>query len=715
MTSGTGGRHHFDDEATVSLPHGHRSRPGPTAAGEDLSALARRAAAPGVRWVASDGQTTVIPMLDANGNRRDGKPLDNIVRRRYRGDNPDADTDEIPVIPAELAGPRPTVTANPDEELTRLAAMLNVMRGDGLDATTVIPAIRLDGPGFDPYPETAMEVTTIIPAIRLDPASDEPVRTAKTSGVLRAGAMMAVATLVSRLTGFVAKLILIAAIGFSVVADSYNVANTLPNIVYELLIGGVLTSVAIPLLSRARRDPDGGIAYTNRLLTMTFVTLLVTTALAVLAAPYLIRLYISGNPETTNLVLATDFARLLLPQIMFYGLAALFAAILNTKERFAAGAWAPVVNNLVVIVVGIVLISIAGGIRDKNNSLVGVSSTQFLVLAIGTTAGIVLQAAVMIPALRRAGYRWQWRWGWDKRMSEASRLMGWALIYVVISQIGFIVTTRVASGGAVGAVTTYSFASLLFQLPYGVLGVSILTAMMPRMSRHAAAGDIEAVKDDASLANRLSIIVLTPVAAAMVVLSGAFGMLTASYGEADAADAARVGVTIAAFATGLVPLAVTLVQMRVFYAMKDGRTPTIINGVMVAVRIPLLLSCANLPADYLVAGLALSMSISYLVGTIVGEWWLRRRFGGMGTWPVFVTACKMVATSVIAGLVAWGTLKLLKLPLAGLGDALVQLAVAGVVGLVVLVFAAMVLRLAELTPLARKLGPFGRLLTPRRH
>ena len=202
---------------------------------------------------------------------------------------------------------------------------------------------------------------------------------------------------------------------------------------------------------------------------------------------------------------------------------------------------------------------------------------------------------MLLPSLHRSGYRFRWRWGGDPRMREAGALMIWAVVYVVISQIGYVVTTRIASGTDEGFLGLYNYASMLFQLPYGILGVSLLTAIMPRMSRHAADGRMEKVKTDMGVANRLSAVTLLPVSAAMIALAVPLAVITARYGAVTADDTAILAHTLAAFAIGLLPLAVTLVQMRVFYAMKDARTPTLINLIMVVVRVPILLACTHLP------------------------------------------------------------------------------------------------------------------------
>src|SRR6476469_5758806 len=225
--------------------------------------------------------------------------------------------------------------------------------------------------------------------------------------------------------------------------------------------------------------------------------------------------------------------------------------------------------------------------------------------------------------------------------------MLWAVAYVLVSQVGYIVVTNVASQNVEGGISLWAFASMLFQLPYGIIGVSILTAIMPRMSRHAAAGKFQEMKDDASLANRLSIVALTPIAAGIIVLAGALSIVVALYGAVSLEDTVILGSTLAALALGLVPFAVTLVQMRVFYAMKDARTPTLINAIMVGVRIPLLILCAGLDESLIIPGLAIATSISYLVGAIAGEIWLRSRYGRMGTRRTLITLAKMTAAGAL--------------------------------------------------------------------
>ena len=367
--------------------------------------------------------------------------------------------------------------------------------------------------------------------------------TSGTASLAKASGSMAVATLVSRVTGLASKLLLAYVIGLGVVNDSYTVANTLPNIVFELLLGGVLTSIVVPVLVRAQReDADGGLAYTQRLLTVAAVVLGLATAAAVAAAPLLTHLYLDGSTGRANLALATAFGYLLLPEIVFYGIGALFAAILNTRGVFGPPAWAPVLNNVVVIATLGLYTAMPGTISLDP---VRMGEAKLLVLGVGTTLGIVVQAAVLLPSLRRSGFTFRWRLGWDARLSAFGGLALWVVGYVLVSQVGYVVTTRVASGADAGSVAAYSYAWLLLQVPYGVLGVSLLTAIMPRMSRAAAAGDTAAVIGDLSLGERLSAVLLVPISALLTVLGGAAGVALFSLGSSSTADGQRLGETLA--------------------------------------------------------------------------------------------------------------------------------------------------------------------------
>jgi putative peptidoglycan lipid II flippase len=496
---------------------------------------------------------------------------------------------------------------------------------------------------------------------------------------------MAVATAASRLTGFLRSFAIAAAIGLGLVGDSYNTANTLPNIVYELLLGGVLTSVVIPLLVHAQeRDADHGEAYTQRLLSLATAALVVATTLAVLAAPLLTAVYVGADSPKAHLT--TVFAWLLLPEIFFYGLGAMFGAVLNTRNVYGAPAWAPVLNNLVVIGTAIVFVLLPGPARLLPNTI---TTTQVLVLGVGTTLGIFVQALVLLPALRRAGFRWRWRLDLrDARLGEAGGLALWVLGYVAVSQVGYVVVTRLANEVATAGrgYAVFTNASLLFQMPYGILGVSLLTALMPRLSRAAARGDRAGMVADLTLGSRLTALTLVPVTAGFLVLGPAIGIVIYAHGQTTADQARQVGVVLAASAFGLVPFAITMLQLRVFYAVKDARTPTLINVGMVAAKIVLAAFIpVLLPDRHVVLGLAIATSLSYLVGMVLGEVLLRRRFGALGTELVIQTAVRLAVLSLVGGLAAWGVLSLVTSRLGyGLAGSTVAVLLGSVAGLLAL-------------------------------
>ena len=450
--------------------------------------------------------------------------------------------------------------------------------------------------------------------------------TARRPSLARASGTMAVATITSRITGLAAKVLLAAVLGLGMVNDSYTVANTLPTVINELLLGGVLTSVAVPLLVRAQqRGPVEGEHYAQWMITTGGVLMAAATLVSVAAAPLLTALYL-GADTRANTELTTAFAYLLLPAILFYGLSALLSAVLNARHVFGPPAWAPVINNIVVIGTTALFAAMPGTISLHP---VRMGEPKLLVLGIGTALGIVAQSLVVATSLHRSGFRFRWRWGWDHRLGEFAALGGWVVLYTVISQVGMIVTTRVSGRGTEGSVATFTYAWLLSQVPYGVLGVSLLTALMPRISRAATDTDTTEFLAHLSLGTRMSSVLLMPISALMLIAGGPLATAMFSLGNsATAAD--RLGATIGASALGIVPFAITMLQLRAFYAMKDARTPTVINLVMVVFRAALCyLFLATTDPHDLVVSVALAMSLSFIVGALVGQLWLHARITGM--------------------------------------------------------------------------------------
>ena len=515
---------------------------------------------------------------------------------------------------------------------------------------------------------------------------------------------MAIATLISRITGFGWKVMLAWAAGIGVVNDSFTVANTLPNIVFELLFGGVLASVVIPLLVRAQDDRDGGLAYTQRLITMAMTLLAVGTAVAVALAPLFTRLYMDGSTGRANPELATAFAYLLLPEILFYGLFAILSAVLQAKHVFGPPAWAPVMNNLIVMAT-IGVYAVLPGEISLNPVRMG--DAKLLTLGIGVTLGIAVQALVLVPALRRIGFRFRWNWGLDERFREFGGLALWIVGYVAISQVGMVFTTRVLTAEAPGGAAIYANAWLLFQLPYGVIGVSLLTAIMPRLSRAAADGDTGKLIGDLSLASRLSTVLLVPLSAILTVAGSAIGVALFGYGNADVDNARRLGDALAFSAFGILPYALVMLQLRVFYAMKDARTPTLIMVVMTVVKIPLLYMCAGyLRPDDVVIGVLLVNSLTFVVGAVLGQMWLWVRLGRLQSMRVVRVIVQSVVAGVGGALAAFGVGLLIDLVLGSAGPTLVAWVEVVVLSLVtgVVAFALLtVFKVPELEPARQRI------------
>jgi len=531
-------------------------------------------------------------------------------------------------------------------------------------------------------------------------------------GILRTAGTMAVATLISRVTGLVRTMVLAAALGVGLVNDAYNTANTLPNILYELLLGGVLTSVVVPLLVHAQeRDRDGGTAYAQRLATIAVSGLIAVTAVAMLGAPLLTRIYnITGDAQQVHL--ANWLARLLLIEIVFYGMGAFAQAILNSRGVFGPPAWAPVLNNVVVIATGLLFVAASGPGRMTPATI---SPAQVWLLGIGTTLGIAVQALVLLPLLGKAGVPVRPRWGLrDTGLREAGGLGLWVLGYVAMNQVGVMVAMRVANAAGraheLGS-SAFAYASMLFQMPYGIIGVALLTALVPRMSRAASRHDLPGVVEHLSLGTRLVALGLLPVTAALMVLGPSLATLAFARGNTTWDQAVGIGNALVAGAFGLLPLAVTLLQLRVFYAMKDARTPTLIQIGTIAVRVPLLALLPVVVAPrHVVAGIMLITSLSYAVGWVIGQVALRRRFGNLRSRETLGPVARVALVSAVAGGIGWAVLRvtddLFGESMAGsLGRVLVGTVVVGATALAGLVVA----RVPELQgPLASVRARIGR-------
>ncbi len=474
---------------------------------------------------------------------------------------------------------------------------------------------------------------------------------------------MAFATLVSRITGFT-RIVLLAAILGAALSSAFSVANQLPNLVAALVLEATFTAIFVPVLARAEQDDfDGGASFVRRLVTLATTLLLITTALSVLAAPLLVRLMLGHDPRV-NQPLTTAFAYLLLPQVIFYGLSSVFMAILNTRNVFGPPAWAPVVNNVVAIATLGVYLAVPG---ELSVDPVQMGNTKLLVLGIGTTVGVFAQTTVLLAAIRRQRISLRPLWGVDARLKRFGAMAAAMVLYVLISQLGLVVGNRIASSAAASGPAIYNYTWLVLMLPFGMVGVTVLTVVMPRLSRNAAADDTGAVLADLSLATRMTLVILIPTVAFMTVGGPAMGSALFAYGHFGEIDAGYLGAAIALSAFTLIPYALVLLQLRVFYAREQPWTPIAVIVVITAVKVGASLFAPHLTGDReLVAGyLGLANGLGFLAGAIVGYFLLRRALrpprghlvGVREVHSILVT----VAASLLAALSAHVADRLLKL------------------------------------------------------
>jgi putative peptidoglycan lipid II flippase len=478
-------------------------------------------------------------------------------------------------------------------------------------------------------PTTPTTPTTSNGADSTDSTDAPKAEATKAVSAARGSAVMAVGSIVGRATGFARSAVVAAAVGtIGPTADGYAVGNALPTIVYMLLLGGALNAVFVPeLVKAAKEHGDGGAAYTDRLVTVCVVALLAITATAVWAAPAIVDAYTDyTGPQAA---MTTAFARYCLPQIFFLGLFTLLGQVLNARGRFGAMMWAPVLNNVVVMTVFGLYLALAMGGGDPRTADT-LTATETAVLGWGTTAGIAVQALALVPALRAARFRWRPRFGWrGSGLTRPLRSAGWLVLLVLANQAAYWVTTRLATtagldgGPGYGA---YNNAYALWVVPHGIITVSVVTALMPRMSAAAADGDTAAVRRDVSHALRVCASAVVPAACVLFALAQPVMALVFGYGKTSADDTAAMAGILMAFAPGLIALSGQYVLSRTFYALSDTRTPFLLNLVIVALNAGASLAAAHLlPARWAVTGMAAAYSLALCVGWAVTGRVLSRR------------------------------------------------------------------------------------------
>ncbi|GGX78579.1 murein biosynthesis integral membrane protein MurJ [Streptomyces fructofermentans] len=552
-------------------------------------------------------------------------------------------------------------------------------------------------------PESAPEP----PVAPVPPAAAATARKGgRASGLLKSSALMAAGTMVSRLTGFIRSALIVAALGVGVLGDTFQVAYQLPTMIYILTIGGGLNSVFVPQLVRAMKDDeDGGEAFANRLLTLVVVALGALTVLAVVAAPLLVRMLsapIAGDAPSNEV--AVTFARYFLPTIFFMGIHVVMGQILNARGRFGAMMWTPVLNNVVIIVTLGLFIWVYGTAETSGMDAITIPPEGERLLGIGVLLGLVVQSLAMIPYLRETGFRLRLRFDWKGHgLGKAAMLAKWTVLFVLANQAGAIVVTQLSTAAGKDSPVSgtgfaaYANAQLIWGLPQAIITVSLMAALLPRLSRSAHEGDNGAVRDDISQGLRTTAVAIVPIAFGFVALG--IPMCTLMFGSSGTSEATNMGFMLMAFGLGLIPYSVQYVVLRAFYAYEDTRTPFYNTVIVAAVNAAASALCFFLlPSRWAVAGMAAAYGLAYAIGVGVAWSRLRKRLGGdLDGARVLRTYARLAIAAVpaaaLSGAACYGIAQTLG---QGAGASFASLVVGGVVLLGVFYVAARRMRIEEL-------------------
>jgi putative peptidoglycan lipid II flippase len=523
---------------------------------------------------------------------------------------------------------------------------------------------------------------------------------------------MAAGTVVSRLTGFVRAALIIAAIGTALDADLFTQANTIPNSLYILVAGGVLNVVLVPQLVRSmRNDADGGRAYAGRILSLTIIVLAIATAALVLAVPLLARVAFDADLFTPELAAqresAYDLMRYCMPQVFFYGVFVLLGQMLNARQRFGPMMWAPIVNNLV----GCAVLGAYIGLYGSTNESDGFTADQELLLGLGSTLGVVLQTLVLVPYLRAAGVPLRMRVDFrGAGLGHTLRLGLWTVGFVILNQVAFFAVSRIATGSSVEAAleggeaagaTVYQNAFLVTQVPHAIITVSLVTATMPLLSRLAADGDRTGMRREVTSTLRLVLTAIVPFAAALACLGRPIAGVLFGYGTSGGADV--IGLTISAFAPGLVLFTVHYLLLRGFYADEDTRTPFLVQIGLATTNITAAFAYTyGAPPSRIAMSLALAYATAYFVGSLTSAVLLSRRLGSIFDRSMLIFLLRLAVATAMASVAMLAVAWVLREQVTAGGGPLASLLLTGTAGLagaLVYLVAAWLVRLREVRSL----------------
>jgi len=540
--------------------------------------------------------------------------------------------------------------------------------------------------------------------------------------ILRSSLIMASGTVFSRFLGIIRAILLAATIGVTTnAADAFGVANQLPNNVYAIIAGGVLNAVLVPQIVKARLHLDGGKAYIDRLLTLAIVTFGSITVLTTLSAPLLVSLYTNGW-SSDQLALATAFAYWCLPQLFFYGLYSLLGEVLNAKSKFGPYMWAPVLNNIVAIVGMSAFIWQFGLDPTGQQSVSEWTQSQITWLAGSATVGVAAQALILLVFWKKMGLSFAFNFSWrGVGLGPAMRTASWTLGMLIVTQIGGIVQTSVASSSidgrgfgsssiAIASVAAMSIAWLIFMLPHSVATVSIATAYFTRMSIHAMEKKFDELKSD--LVDGLRTISMISVLATTGLVVLAYPVSRVFVGEIPSAIA--LGNVVIAMVVGLLPFSYVFMIQRAFYSLEDTKTPFLFTIVQVGINAAGSIAVGFLVEDvWIVVALSLVTSGSIMVQSLLAFVLFKRKFGSLGHGQLTFATGKFALAGIVAGSIGFAVLQAMGGARPGAFPVLNVIAAVitcGLVGSVIAIIYVVLLKLLRVQEVNTLLKPILRLL-----
>jgi putative peptidoglycan lipid II flippase len=535
------------------------------------------------------------------------------------------------------------------------------------------------------------------------PATEEP----RGATVLGSSAVMAAGTVVSRVSGYARAGLLVAALGSGLHADIFNIANTIPNMLYILLAGGVFNAVLVPQLVRAiKNDPDGGEAYTNRVITLAALFLGVVSVLLVLAAPLVMRVLVDpsyfspGHAAERDSVIA--FARYCLPQVFFYGMFVLVGQVLNARRSFGPMMWAPIANNVISVLVLVLYLAVIGP-ATRAEQAGGFSSGPEALLGIGSTLGIAAQLLILLPYLKRSGFTFRPRFDFrGTGLGQTLRLGIWTVLFVVVNQVAYTVVVRLASNGSASGgtgYTIYSNAFLLVMVPHAIITVSLATAVLPRLAGYADTHDHRGLAREVVATMRSTYALVLPLLALLPVVAPDLANLVFKWGAGSRTYTDFVP-TLSLFALGVFFFTSHYLVLRGFYALEQNRRVFFIQCVISTVNIVAAVALTRgVDPEQTAPRLVVAYALAYAVGALLSFRQLSSVTGGLGGRSLLRFAVRTVIVVAVSAGIAWAVRSGLEHQVRGTGklDVLLRLSVVGGAGLLSYVFLARYFRLDEVT------------------